>query len=99
MKQLPLYLALIIGIMTTSPLSTIADVSTEQVRQNLEQSRNMLLRQEDDLKRSYLETVNAMDTLNKQLEQLNTRKISIEQALQRNNQTLKDMEYSLRKLN
>jgi chromosome segregation ATPase len=98
MKQLPLYVTLIASIALSGQLQTMAYGDSEQVRQDLEHSRNSLLNQEDQLKRSYLETVASIDNLNKQLEQMNARKISIEQALQRNDQSLKDLEYSLRNL-
>jgi phage shock protein A len=98
MKQLTHALLLSIALALTSSLQIRADVNTEQVKQSLEQSRNTLLKQEDDYRRSYMETVTAIDNLNKQLETLNARKMAIEGALQRNNQSLKDIEYSLRNL-
>ncbi len=98
MKRLPLYMFIAIGILLCNVAQIKAEVTDEQVRQNLEQSRNTLLKQEDDLKRNYLDTVTAIDNLTKQLDQLNQRKLSMELALQRNNQSLKDIEYSLRNL-
>lgn len=84
---------LLIGVLVISQEAALPD---QYVRQDLEHARDVLLQKEDDLKRSYENTCAAIDQLNKQLDQLNARRSSIEAALQRNDQALKDLESSLR---
>jgi len=67
----------------------------DERRADLEHRRDSLLRQQDELTHSYQDTLTDIDRHNRELAQLNSQAVSLQQALQRNQQALRDVEGSL----
>jgi chromosome segregation ATPase len=67
----------------------------EERRADLEHTRDSLLRQQDELTRSYQDTLTEIDRRNKELAQLNSQALGLQQALQHNQQALRSVEGSL----
>jgi len=76
------------------PPSVKADYDS---REDLERSRDGLLKHEDDLKRSFDDTCREIDDLQRRLSDAQKRRQYLEQELGRISDSIKDVEYNLRR--
>jgi chromosome segregation ATPase len=86
--------AIVAVILMAAPSAVKADYDS---REDLERSRDGLLKHEDDLKRSYDDTCREISDLQRRLDDAFKRKSYLESELGRIGDSIKDVEYNLRR--